>query len=58
LRFWPKRKWKQILLVLVLTLIVIFVAFAAFAGLLLAGIISREVVSEIEVINADGGKTA
>jgi hypothetical protein len=58
LRFWPQKKWKQIILLLVIALIVAFVAFGAFAGLLLSGVISREVVSEIDVINADGGKTA
>ena len=45
----------------ILVLIAIFVAFgafAAFAGLLVAGIINREVVSEIDVVNAEGGKTA
>ena len=35
-----------------------FVVFGAFAGLLMSGIISREVVSEIEVINANGSKAA
>ena len=35
-----------------------FVAVGAFAGLLMSGIISREVVSDIEVINANGGKVA
>jgi hypothetical protein len=58
LRFWPQKKWKKIVLVFILILIAVFVAFAAFAGLLLAGMISREVVSEIDVINADGNKTA
>lgn len=43
---------------LILVLIAVFVAFAAFAGLLLTGAISREVVSEIDIINADGDKTA
>jgi len=37
---------------------VAFVAFAVFAGLLITGIISREVVSGIDVINADGNKAA
>jgi hypothetical protein len=37
---------------------VVFVAFGTFGALLLSGGISREVVSEIDVINADGGKTA
>jgi hypothetical protein len=58
LRFWPQKRWKQIILVVVLILIAAFVAFAAFGGLLLSGVLSREVVSEIEVMNADGSKTA
>lgn len=43
---------------LVLIVIVAFVAFGAFAGLLMSGIINREVVSEIDVVNSDGDKTA
>ena len=43
---------------IVLILIVAFVAYAAFGVLLVTGMINREVVSEIDVINADGGKTA
>ena len=58
MRFWPKKRWKQIVLVLVIALIVVFVSFAGFAGLLISGTISREVVSEIDVINEEGGKTA
>jgi flavorubredoxin len=58
LRFWPQKKWKQIILVIILIFIAVFVAFAGFAGLLLSGAISREVVSEIDVKNADGDKTA
>lgn len=58
LRFWPQKRWKQIIFLLVIALIVVFVSFAAFAGLLMAGIINREVVSEIEVVNSDGDQTA
>jgi hypothetical protein len=58
LRLWPQKKWKKIIFVFVLILIVAFVAFAVFAGLLMSGIINREVVSGIDVVNADGGKTA
>ena len=58
MKLWPQKKWKQIVLVVVLALIVVFVAFATFAGLLLSGAISREVVSEIDVLNPDGDKTA
>jgi hypothetical protein len=58
MKFWPQKKWKQIILVLIIALIVAFAAFGVFAGLLLSGAISREVVSEIDVINADGDITA
>jgi flavorubredoxin len=44
--------------VLIIALIVAFAAFGVFAGLLLSGAISREVVSEIDVMNADGDMTA
>jgi hypothetical protein len=61
LKFSPQKRWKKIVFVFVLILIVAFVAlavFGAFAGLLMSGIINREFVSEIDVINADGNKTA
>jgi hypothetical protein len=58
LKLWPQKRWKKIVFVFVLILIGVFVSFATFAGLLITGIISRDVVSEIEVINADGSKTA
>ena len=58
LKFWPQKKWMQIVLVVVLVLIVVFVAFMSFAGLLLSGALSREVISEIEVMNEDGDETA
>jgi len=58
LKFWPQKRWKQIIFVLVLALIAVFVAFAGFAGLLMAGVINREVVSEIDLMNPDGDKTA
>ena len=43
---------------LVIALIVVMVSFAGFASLLMSGTISREVVSEIYVKNADGNTTA
>ena len=58
LKLWPQKRWKQIVFVVVLILIVAFVAFAVFGGLLLSGVLSREVVSEIDVMNADGNKTS
>ena len=42
----------------IIILIAISVAFGAFGGLLVAGIINREVASEIDVVNAEGGNTA
>jgi flavorubredoxin len=48
----------QIILVLIIVFIVAFVAFGAFAGLLMSGAISREVVSEIDIKNAVGDTTA
>jgi hypothetical protein len=58
LKLWPQKIWKKIIFVFVLILIVAFVAFAVFAGLLMSGIINREVVSEIDVVNSDGDKNA
>jgi flavorubredoxin len=58
LKFWPQKRWKQIVFVFILALIVAFAAFGAFAGMLMSGVISREVVSEIDIINGDGGETA
>jgi hypothetical protein len=58
MKLWPQKRWKQIIFIVVLIFIVMFVAFGTFAGLLLSGAISREVVSEIDVKNADGSKTA
>jgi len=58
LRFWPKKKWKQIIFIVILILIAAFAAFIVFGCLLLSGILSREVISEIEVMNAGGNKTA
>jgi flavorubredoxin len=58
LKYWPQKIWKKIILAFVLILIVGLGAFGAFGGLLMAGVINREVVSGIDVINADGSKTA
>jgi hypothetical protein len=58
LRLWPQKRWKQIILVLVIAFVVFFVSFAAFAGLIMSGAINREVVSDIDVVNSGGNKTA
>jgi len=58
MRLWPTKLWKQILVVLAIVIIILIVVFAAFAGLLMAGIIGGEVVSEVKVMNPNGLKTA
>ena len=58
MKLWPTKLWKQILVVLAIVFIILIVVFAAFAGLLMAGIIGGEVVSEVKVMNTDGLKTA
>ena len=58
MRLWPTKLWKQILVVFAIVIIILLVVFAAFAGLLMSGIIGGEVVSEIKVMNPDGIKTA
>jgi hypothetical protein len=58
MRLWPTKLWKQILVVLAIVIIILIVVFAAFAGLLMSGIIGGEVISEIKVINPDGINTA
>jgi uncharacterized membrane protein YukC len=57
LKFWPQRRWLQIVLVLIIVLVIFFVSFVVFAGLLMSGAINREIVSEIDVVNADGDET-
>jgi len=44
--------------VLILIPILAIVTFGAFSGLLMSGIINREIVSGIDIMNADGNKTA
>jgi len=58
MKLWPKKLWKQILVIFAIVVIILFVVAASFAGLLLAGVIGGEVVSEVEVINSEGLKTA
>jgi hypothetical protein len=58
MKLWPTKLWKQILVVLAIVFIILIVVFAAFAGLLMAGIIGGEVVSEVKIMNTDGLKTA
>lgn len=57
MRLWPKKLWKQILLILVVVIVILIVIFAVFAGLLMTGVIG-EVVSDVEVINSEGSVTA
>ena len=54
MKLWPTKKWKKILLVFFLSVVVVFAVFAAYLGLTL----NKDVVSEIEIINPNGGKSA
>jgi flavorubredoxin len=54
LRLWPQKRWKKMVLVTFLTLIVagaISITYVLFS-------INKDVVSPIDVINSEGGKTA
>jgi hypothetical protein len=53
-KLWPQKKWKQILLVVFLVIVAIFAVFAAYIGVAL----NKDVVSGIDVINTQGGKSA
>ena len=54
MRFWPKKKWKKIVLA---TFLVILAAFAVIGGVLEYSVY-REVAAPLEVINSEGTKTA
>lgn len=54
LRLWPQKKWKKIVLSVLLAIIVVGALSLAYVGVM----INRDVVSGIEVINAGGSKTA
>lgn len=54
MRFWPQKKWKQIVLVSVLAFVLVAVGVLGFIYVK----ISSDYVSEVEVLNAGGSKTA
>ncbi|MCW4023877.1 MAG: hypothetical protein NWF01_02440 [Candidatus Bathyarchaeota archaeon] len=58
MRLWPQKRWKQVILILLIALVVVFIVFISIAGMLMSGMINREIVSEVEILNADGTKTA
>jgi hypothetical protein len=53
-KFWPQKKWKQIILAIFLVLVVIFAVFAVYIGVAL----NKDVVSGIDIINPQGRKSA
>jgi flavorubredoxin len=53
-KFWPQKKWKQILLVFFLAVVVVFAVLGVYLGLTL----NRDVVSEVFVVNTNGDKSA
>ncbi|MGA3289888.1 MAG: hypothetical protein ABSD42_06590 [Candidatus Bathyarchaeia archaeon] len=54
MRLWPRKKWKKIMLSVLLAIVVVAAASLAYVGVT----INRDVVSRIEIINAVGSKTA
>ena len=58
MRFWPQRRWKKILLLFFLALLVVVAVLASFVGLVVMPNINKDVISDIEVINSSGSKTA
>ena len=54
MKFWPQKKWKQILLVAILAFVVVITGILGFVFLK----INSDYVSEIEILNADGARTA
>ena len=58
LRFWPRERWKKILLVFFLALLAVIAASVAFLALAVLPNINKDVVRGIDVINPSGSKTA
>jgi len=54
MKFWPQKRWKQILLIVLLALVIVV---AGVLGFVLFKI-NSDYVSGIEVLNADGARTA
>jgi flavorubredoxin len=54
MKLWPQKKWKQILFTFFLAIVVILAILATYVGLTL----NKDVVSGIDVVNANGSKSA
>lgn len=54
MKFWPQKRWKQILLVAILAFVIVFAGVLGFIFFK----INSDYVSGIEVLNADGARTA
>ena len=54
MKFWPQKKWKKILLISILAFVVVVAGVSGF----IVFKINNDYVSEIEVLNAEGPKTA
>jgi hypothetical protein len=57
MKFWPQKKWKQVLLVLFIFFLAVIVVLAI-AGTYVSSAVNKDVVSGTEVINPSGSKTA
>lgn len=58
MKYWPEKRWKKMLFIILLVCIIVFVTVVPILALIGTGKISREVISPISVINEGGSKTA
>jgi flavorubredoxin len=54
MKFWPKKRWKQILLIAILAFVIVIASVLGFIFIK----INSDYVSGIEVLNADGARSA
>jgi hypothetical protein len=54
LKFWPQKRWKKILLITLLTIVVVSAILLIYVGF----VINNDVVTQLEIRNPEGAKTA
>jgi flavorubredoxin len=54
MKLWPEKRWKKILLIAIIAFVIVVASVSAF----IMSKINTDYASEIEVLNADGSKTA
>jgi len=53
-KLWPQKRWKKVLLIILLTFIIVSASFLAYASF----VMNNDVISEIVIKNPQGSKTA